>query len=91
MKQIAIKSVSDSFQIWHLNQYSLARTILKIVFVIRVHTFAIYFQLSVVLKINKHKVAITVSLDLPSLLFLARVSLPNWYVFCPALDDLVEF
>lgn len=54
--------------------------------------FSIEVGLLVVLLINKQKVAITVCLDLPSLLFLARVSLPNWYVFfCPALDDLVEF
>lgn len=48
--------------------------------------------LPVVLMINKQKVAITVCSDPPSSLFLARVSLPNRYVFfCPALDDLVEF
>lgn len=96
LKQIAIESVSDSFQIWDLNQYSHARNIFEIVFVIGVKAFPIYFQMKQGCCISHDKQTKSSDFGLlrPSFIyyFLARVSLPNWYVLVyPALDDLVEF
>lgn len=103
-KEIVIKSGSDLFQLWDLDQYPHDTNLLKFVFCLFCLFLILFYFVKETVKFvlcfqvkegylhfhQKQKVAITAGLNFPLVLFLVCVSLPNWYVFCLALDDLVE-